>query len=90
MLFEEPFCTHFGVESDPKYNSPESELKEFFLRQNLIFDLLEGKEHADTVLDCLDEQGIDPFYYLENLCESVDFIIENNIEITNAGLWVPR
>lgn len=73
--FEEPFCTNIGCELDPKYNSPEEEMKEFFVRQNLIFDSLKNKECADTVLDCLEQQGIDSLFYLKNLEESINYII---------------
>lgn len=90
MDFESPFLTYEGRETDPQYDSPEEETRELFIRQNLIFDFLEGAEFPDVVLDCLDEHGIDPIAYVNSVEESIDWIIQNNIKITDAGLWVPQ
>ncbi|NEQ40621.1 MAG: hypothetical protein F6K40_32090 [Okeania sp. SIO3I5] len=63
-------------------------MKEFFTRQNIIFNFLEGKEKADTLLDGLDEQGINPDEYINSVEESINFIVTNNIKVTDAGLFM--
>lgn len=89
LYFPEPFLTFVGQEGDPLYDSPEEEINEFFTRQNLIHDFLEGKTKADEVLDCLIEQGIDPGEYVEEVESSIEFIISNNLIIPDARLWLP-
>jgi hypothetical protein len=89
VYFPEPFLTVIGKETDPLYDSPEEELSEFFLRQNLIHDFVEGTIPADVVLDCLAEQGIEPTTYIEEVEASVEWVCENQIIIPDARLWLP-
>lgn len=89
IFFPEPFLTVIGQESDPLYDSPEEELSEFFLRQNLIHDFVEGKIPPDVVLDCLAEQGVEPTVYVEEVEASVEWIQENSVIIPDAKLWLP-
>ena len=90
MFFEHPFTTYIGCNRDPKFNGDHDELKEYQLREDLINRFIAGDVGEDAVLDCLNEQGINPYDYLNSVEGNIEFIMANNIQITDAGLWVPQ
>lgn len=90
MRFDHPFTTYLGCETDPKFNGAEAEIEEYITRENLIHKFLSGEIEEDAVFDCLDQQGIDPYEYIDSVEYNVNFIIQNQILISDAGLWLPQ
>jgi hypothetical protein len=90
MLFDHPFTTYLGTETDPEFNGSDAEVQEYILRENLIHQFLTGEEGEAVILDCLNEQGINPHAYLNSVEFNIELIISNRVEVTDAGLWVPQ
>ncbi|MEB3338972.1 MAG: hypothetical protein VKJ46_15990 [Leptolyngbyaceae bacterium] len=69
-----PFTTYYG--DDPDFNEADqrAEVEQLFQRQSMIEDVWEGLESADTLLDLLEFQGIDPVEYVQTCVENVQLI----------------
>lgn len=88
----DPFLTFLDQNSEFGKSDEERAVKQLFLRQDLMAKFLDGQEHADTVLDCLDEHGIDPVTFVAEVQDRVDEIIhKDDPYIQNStGLFLPR
>jgi hypothetical protein len=60
----------------PDYNQADAQIEtmNLFSRQKAIHKLIEGKLGLTEVLDLLDDQGIDPSSYLEEVGENLHFL----------------
>jgi hypothetical protein len=63
-----------------------AEIEALFQRQGAIESLLEGKESVDTVLDMIDEHGLDSLAYVGEVERTIDAVIWQNIPIEYANL----
>lgn len=88
----DPFMTFLNQNSEFGSSDEKGAVNELFIRQGLIEDFLEGKEGADTVLDCLDEHGIDPAAFVAQVEDSVQQIIQRDDPYiqNSTGLFLPR
>ena len=88
----DPFMTFLDQNPDFGGSDRERATVELFLRQSLMDDFLEGREGADTILDCLDEHGIDPCSFVLQVEDSVESIVQaGDPYIQNsAGLFLRR
>lgn len=89
--FIDPFLTFFQDSPDHGAVDALSETKALFTRQELIEDWLEGRESANTVLDCLEEQGIGADAYALAVDSNVQRIIDQGtVYLENeSGLLLP-
>ena len=78
--YVDPFLTYIDLNASP------AEIQKLLQRQDLIERSLEGKEAADTVLDCLAEQGLDPIAYVNSVEFAVDVAIASGELPDHAGL----
>ena len=87
----DPFMTFFREHRDHNGCDARKEAEMLYQRQGAIEDMLEGKEHPDTVLDLLEEQGIDAANYADQVHQQVTAIIDCGIVYTSndAGLLLP-
>lgn len=71
----DPFLTF--LEQDPDFGPSDDRraVEQLFLRQKLIEDFLSGREHPDTVLDCLEEHGIDAEAFVQEVEAGVARIV---------------
>lgn len=90
LQYDEIWYPWMGREGDPKYNGPEAEVQEHLLRNQLIGDFLEGKTGFDVVLDCLNDQGIDPDLYLDSMRWNINAVMEANYIPPDFELWVSQ
>lgn len=82
------FCEHHA-----DFNSADSHRAtvELFLREALIDDFVEGRTDAETVLDCIEEQGIGADAYVAAVEDNVRYIIDSGraYQETESGLLLP-
>lgn len=92
MDFIDPFLTFLENNADHSGADDRRAAAQLFQRQVLIEGFLEGREGADTVLDCLEEHGIDAAGYADAVHGQIEAIVDNGtVYIGNeAGLLLPR
>ncbi|MEL7354055.1 MAG: hypothetical protein AAFN38_21715 [Cyanobacteria bacterium J06560_5] len=83
--------TPFRENSDYNRQDERGEAEALYQRQGAIEDFVEGKGQADTLLDMLEEQGIDAAAYADRVHAEVEAVIDSGIVyISNdAGLLIP-
>lgn len=88
----DPFLTFYQENADHSRADGRQEAEKLFQRQGLIEDFLEGRERADTVLDCIDEHGLDAASYADAVHDAITAIVDcGTVYISNdAGLLLPR
>lgn len=69
-----PFSTDYRDNPDFNESDRRDEANQLFQRQSMIEDVYDGVESADTLLDLLEFQGIDPVEYVDVCCENVYLI----------------
>lgn len=87
----DPFLT-FAL-NNPDYNENDhlKEAARLINRQDVILDWLWGQTEADHVLDTLSDQGLSPDGYVDEVCSSVDLVINQEMvfESNDSGLFLP-
>lgn len=88
----DPFLTFYGHSPDHGASDGRRETEALFTRQGLIEDWLEGRESAETVLDCLEEQGIGANAYVAAVKANVQQVIDSGIVYVanESGLLLPE
>lgn len=88
----DPFLTFLDQNPDFGVSDEEGAVKQLFTRQQLMEQFLDGQEGADTVLDCLDEHGIDPVAFVAEAETKVSEIIQKDDPYiqNSTGLFLPR
>lgn len=87
----DPFLTVPREHSDFNRADEAAELQANLLRAELIEQLLDGRGHLDTTLDCLAEHGIDPDAWINQTLANIEYVIDAGIrfEPTETGLFLP-
>lgn len=87
----DPFLTVTREHRDFNRSDEAAELRRNLLRDELIEQLLDGRGHLDTTLDCLAEHGIDPDAWIDQTLANIDYVIDAGIrfEPTETGLFLP-
>lgn len=67
-------------------------LTELAQREDLIEDVLRGEGSLDDLLDCLSDHQIDPDYWLKQVCQNIDTVIDSGIVFrqNERGLFLPN
>lgn len=88
----DPFLTFYGHHSDHGVSDGRRETEALLTRQGLIEDWLEGAESAETVLDCLEEQGIGADAYLANVQANVQAVVDGGVVYVEneSGILLPE
>ncbi|MEL6605357.1 MAG: hypothetical protein AAFP20_19260 [Cyanobacteria bacterium J06614_10] len=88
----DPFMTFYGDHPDHNQADGRRETKALLTRQGLIEDWLEGFESAESVLDCLEEQGIGADAFVKMVEANVQHVIDGGrAYIQNeSGLLIPE
>lgn len=84
--------TWYAADSDHNRQDERQAAEQLYQRQGAIEDMIEGREHVDTVLDMLEEQGIDAAAYADAVHADITAIIQGNVVyMTNeSGLLLPN
>jgi len=92
MDIRDPFLTFLETDADYSQADEIAAVKRLFLREQLMDAFLSGKEHADTVLDCLEEHGIDAEAFVQEVEAGVDIITSGSDPYVQneSGLFLPR
>lgn len=69
-----PFSTDLIEHPDFNQADQKAEVEMLFQRQSMIEDVYDGVESADTLLDLLEFQGIDPVFYVDTCVENCHLI----------------
>jgi hypothetical protein len=87
----DPFRTVARQHRDFNRADDAAEVAANLLREELIEQLLNGRGHLDTALDCLAEHGIDPDAWIDQTLANIDYVIDAGIrfEPTETGLFLP-
>lgn len=88
----DPFLTFYHHDRDHGASDGRRETEALFTRQGLIENWLEGKESAETVLDCLEEQGIGAGAYVAAVQANVAHVIDSGIVYVanDSGILLPE
>jgi hypothetical protein len=88
----DPFLTFYDHDPDHGASDGLRETEALFMRQSLIEGWMEGCEAADTVLDCLEEQGVGADAYVAAVTANVQHVIDGGIVYVEneAGLLLPE
>lgn len=88
----DPFLTFYEHSPDHGANDARAETKALYIRQGLIEDWLEGKEDTETVLDCLEEQGIGAAAYASTVAANVQHCIDSGVlyVANESGILMPE
>ncbi len=88
----DPFLTFYAHNPDHGASDGRRETEALFTRQGLIEDWLEGAESAETLLDCLEEQGIGADAYLSAVAANVQHFTDQGIRYVEneSGLLLPE
>jgi hypothetical protein len=88
----DPFLTFYGQNPDYGASDGRRETEALIVRQNLVRDLLEGSEAADTLLDCLEEQGVGADAYVAAVTANVQHVIDGGIAYVEneSGILLPE
>jgi len=88
----DPFMTVYR--EHPEYNPDDArqEAEDLATRQDLIQAVLEGREYPETLLDCLEEQGIGAVAWCDQVNANIEWVIDNGITFVSndAGILVPK
>lgn len=86
-----PFLTF--CDDNPDFNQADDlrAIQELSVRQGLIEDWIEGNEHTDTVLDCLQDQGVGADEYIAAVTANVAYVLDGGIPYieNESGLLLP-
>ena len=87
----DPFRTVAREHPDFNRADERAELLGNQIREDLIEQLLDGRGHLDTALDCLAEHGIDPDAWIDQTLANIEYVIDAGIrfEPTETGLFLP-
>ena len=88
----DPFLTFYGHSPDHGASDGRRETEALMQRQDLIEDWLEGAESAETVLDCLEEQGVGADAYLATVQANVQHVIDGGVVYieNESGILLPE
>lgn len=88
----DPFLTRYVHNPDHNRADGRRETEALFERQGFIEDWLEGFESAETVLDCLEEQGIGADTFVAMVEDNVGRIIDSGTAYVQneSGLLIPE
>jgi hypothetical protein len=88
----DPFLTFYGHNPDYGASDGRRETDALIVRQNLVRDLIEGTEDAETLLDCLEEQGVGADAYVAAVTANVQHVIDCGIVYVEneSGLLLPE
>lgn len=75
----EPLMTFFR--DNPDYNSADvmAEAEALFNRQKMIDLVVSGSIPPDELMDCLADQGYKSDDYIDQVCENIEIIIDNDL-----------
>ncbi|MEM6433073.1 MAG: hypothetical protein AAF773_04325 [Cyanobacteria bacterium P01_D01_bin.115] len=67
-------------------------LTELAIREEMIEDVLRGEGSLDDLLDCLSDHQIDPDYWLDQVCQNIETVIDAGIVFAQneRGLFLPQ
>lgn len=89
----DPFMTVLR-DLDPRGDTldPRDEIQALATREQLISDLISGDGYADSALDCLAEQGINPHAWIEATVANIEWVMDQGIRFTSNdhGLFLPE
>lgn len=88
----DPFLTFYGHSPDHGASDGRREVEALFVRQGLIETWLEGRESAETVLDCLEEQGVGASAYVAAVEANVQYVIDSGVSYVanESGILLPE
>lgn len=81
------FSTYFRDIPDFNKSDELVEMRQLLARQSMILDCLEGDESAETLLDLLESQDINPVKYVETVETNVEFAINSSLILPGSIEW---
>jgi hypothetical protein len=75
----EPLITFFRDNPDYNLGDIEKEAEALFDRQKMIDLVVAGSTPVDELMDCLKDQGFDTDDYIDQICENIEIIIDNDL-----------
>ena len=81
------FSTYFRDIYDYNKSDELSEMNQLLARQSMILDCLEGNGSAETLLDLLESQDINPIEYVETVEANVEFVINSGLILPGSIEW---
>lgn len=88
----DPFMTAYAHHPDHDQRDGRRETEALFQRQGFIEDWLQGFESAESVLDCLQEQGVGADLFVRMVEDNVGRIIDSGVAYVQneSGLLIPE
>jgi hypothetical protein len=87
----DPFRTLAPAVSGLSHSEELGILTELAQREDLIEDVLRGEGSLDDLLDCLSDHKIDPDYWLNQVNQNIQTVIDEGIVFSQneRGLFLP-
>jgi hypothetical protein len=88
----DPFLTFYGHDPDHGASDARRETDALIVRQNLLMDWMEGATDAETLLDCIEEQGVGADAYVAAVTANVQHVIDQGtVYLENeSGILLPE
>lgn len=74
-----PFCTFLTPSPDLNPGELQAEIARLYERQKAIDAMVHGELDAETLLDLLEDHGIDPEQWIETSIANIEYIMTNNL-----------
>jgi len=84
MHYLEPLSTVARFQAGMSRNERLTEADMLIARQHAIGQVLRGELDADTLLDVVEDQGIDPAAYAEQAIENIGWAIMSGAQLTDT------
>jgi hypothetical protein len=88
----DPFLTFYDFSPEHGASDTRREVEALTVRQSLVMDFIEGTSDAETLLDCLEEQGVGADVYVASVSANVEHVIDRGIVYVanESGLLLPE